>query len=314
MYPQKCRGMTSSKICANHSRMQDSKETRGWKITSAVDFCRAGLFGQSWNFIRSVWLLLLPVYLPYIMRGKPDLEIPWIHLVLFKGEWWAIYSLENKVNFQRKVPRLGTITWSEGPFFQLITTRSLLSAPTQRTAAEDEASNIYGTWRIPWGPNSWSKPQERIEQEPEPEVPDNQMLVDMADAVSPSWKALMGTCETCETVQSWCCLMVMGLRRGVTGYWANHPEGHPPHPQPPSPTHPQACPGVWYKDYTRTKGFWWDSLPKPTCQEQQNIALLDARLMLSPVVGVAESVMAMQWSTPRDLSGFMALCGLKYLK
>lgn len=52
----------------------------------------------------------------------------------------------------------------------------------------DEASNIYGTWRIPWGPNSWSKPQERIEQEPEPEVPDNQMLVDMADAVSPSWK------------------------------------------------------------------------------------------------------------------------------
>jgi len=41
-------------------------------------------------------------------------------------------------------------------------------------------------------------------------------------------------------------------------------------------------------------------LPKSTCQEQQNIArqeqqfiaLLDARLMLSPVVGVAESVMA----------------------
>ena len=56
-------------------------------------------------------------------------------------------------------------------------------------STEDEASNIYGTWRIPWGPDSWNKDRERIEQEPEPEVPDNQMLVEMADAVSPSWKA-----------------------------------------------------------------------------------------------------------------------------
>lgn len=51
-------------------------KNKGLEKTSAVDFCRAGLFGQSWNFIRSVWLLLLPVYLPYIMRGTPDLEIP----------------------------------------------------------------------------------------------------------------------------------------------------------------------------------------------------------------------------------------------